>query len=40
MAHFDAMEILPEILVWAKGGTSSEGLRIKRAHQPALTSQR
>ena len=40
MAHFDAMEILPEILVWAKGSTSSEGLRIKRPHQPALTSQR
>ena len=40
MAHFDAVEILPEILVWAKGSTSSEGLRVKRAHQPAFSSQR
>jgi pimeloyl-ACP methyl ester carboxylesterase len=33
-AHFDAMEALPDILIWIKGVTASERLRVKGPHQP------
>jgi len=35
-AHFSAFEVLPSALAWVKDPSSSEGLRIQNAHQPAL----
>ncbi len=36
-AHFEAVEILPSVLTWMKGRHRSEGLRVQRVHQPALS---
>lgn len=35
-AHFDAMQVLPDILTWIKGVPASERLRIEGAHQAAF----
>jgi pimeloyl-ACP methyl ester carboxylesterase len=37
-AHFDAVEILPDILTWIKNAVRSERLRIEGPHQPALST--
>lgn len=37
-AHFTTVEILPKLLADMKAGRLSEGLRVKRPHQPALSS--
>jgi pimeloyl-ACP methyl ester carboxylesterase len=37
-AHFNTVEILPKLLAQLKAGRTSEGLRVKRPHQPALSS--
>ena len=39
-AHFDAMEVIPDILVWMKGARGSERLRIQRPHQLASAAER
>lgn len=36
-AHFEAVEILPSVLTWMKDPQRSEGLRVQRANQPALS---
>jgi pimeloyl-ACP methyl ester carboxylesterase len=37
-AHFEAVEILPSVLTWMKDPPRSEGLRIQRPYQPALST--
>lgn len=37
-AHFDAVEILPDVLNWLKDASRSEGLRVEGTHQPALST--
>jgi pimeloyl-ACP methyl ester carboxylesterase len=37
-AHFSAVEILPSILAWIKENSGSEGLRVKRMHQPVFSA--
>jgi pimeloyl-ACP methyl ester carboxylesterase len=37
-AHFSAFGVLPSVLAWIKDPSSSEGLGIQNAHQPALLS--
>jgi len=39
-ANFDAVEVLPRVLAWVKAGNRSERLRVERAHEPAVASQR
>jgi hypothetical protein len=39
-AHFNSVEILPDILTWVKATTGSERLRVKGARQPAFSAQR
>ncbi len=38
-AHFDAVEILPDILTWLKDIGGSERLRVEGAHQPPFAAQ-
>jgi pimeloyl-ACP methyl ester carboxylesterase len=33
-AHFNAVEVLPDILTWVKNTAKSEGLRVDGAHEP------
>ena len=35
-AHFDAVEVLPDVLSWVKRTVGSEWLGVQRTHQPAL----
>jgi pimeloyl-ACP methyl ester carboxylesterase len=35
-AHFDSVEVLPDILTWIKGAASSERLGVDGPHQPAF----
>jgi pimeloyl-ACP methyl ester carboxylesterase len=39
-AHFDAVEVLPDVLSWVKGAVGSEWLGVERPHQPTLGAQR
>jgi pimeloyl-ACP methyl ester carboxylesterase len=36
-AHFDAVEVLPDVLTWIKGSVGSERLRVEGPHQPAFS---
>jgi pimeloyl-ACP methyl ester carboxylesterase len=37
-AHFDAVQVLPDVLTWMKGFAGSERLGVKRAHQRAFSA--